>query len=150
MGQKEDMMNKRSKLFLTVLLCVAFVGNTGCTSTTYRVGASQAAMHNYGIGNGDSVLVRYSNKNDPRSSSRSELIQINRIGKASISGIGEKGNAVNVGYDEIFQIEVKGKSSAIKSDNAALMGASKATGEVLEVVGRAALVALYIASGGAP
>jgi len=145
-------MSKQNKLFLSVLLCIAVVGNIGCTSTTYRVGASQGAMHSYGIGNGDSVLVRYSNENDSRSSSSSELIQINRIGKASISGIGENGNAVNVGYDEIFQIEVKGKSSAIKSDDAVLMGAGKATGKVLEVVGKAALVALCItaASGGVP
>ena len=137
-------MNKRSKLFLSVLLCVAVVGSIGCTSTTYRVGASQAAMHSYGIGNGDSVLVRYSNKDDPRSSSSSELVQISRISKAGISGVGENGNAVNVGYDEIFQIEVKGKSSAIKSDNAVLTSASEATGKVLEVVGKAALVALYL------
>ncbi len=135
-------MNKRSKLFLSVLLCVAVVGSIGCTSTTYRVGASQAAMHSYGIGNGDSVLVRYSNKDDPRSSSSSELVQISRISKAGISGVGENGNAVNVGYDEIFQIEVKGTSSAIKSDNAALMGASKAIEGVAKIVPVAACIAL--------
>ncbi len=64
-------------------------------------------MDNYGIGKGDSVLVRYANKDDPRSSSSSELVQITNINRTDISGVGENGKAVHAAYDEIFQIEHK-------------------------------------------
>jgi hypothetical protein len=39
-------------------------------------------MNNYGIEEGDVVLVRYANKDDPRSSSRNEQIQITGIDKS--------------------------------------------------------------------
>jgi len=60
----ENDMSKRSKQFLTFLLCAAIVSNFGCTTTTHRVGASQAAMDNHEIGKGDYVLVRKANKDD--------------------------------------------------------------------------------------
>jgi len=100
-------VNKRSKRYLPILLCAAIVNNLGCTTTAHGVGPSKAAMDNYGIGKGDTVLVRYANKDDPRSSSSSELVQVTNISLTDISGIGENGNVINIGYDEIFQIEIK-------------------------------------------
>jgi len=145
-------MNKRSTQFLTILLCVAVISSSACTTTTHRVGPSQAAMDNYGIGSGDYVLVRYANKDDPRSSSSSELVEVTQISRTDISGIGEHGNAISIGYDKIFQLEISKRSSAIKSDSPALTRVGNATGKALEGVGKAALVALCItaASGGVP
>jgi hypothetical protein len=104
-GGKE--MGKQCKYYLTVLLCVAIAGNSACGTATHRIGSSQAAMSHHGIGNGDYVLVRYANKNDRRSSSSSELVQITNISHTGLSGVAENGNVINVGYDEIFQIEYK-------------------------------------------
>jgi len=89
-------MSKRSKRFLTFLLCTAIVSNFGCATTTHgigpsqaamddfgtgkgnnvlvgakiedlrRVGPSQAAMDDFGIGKDDNVLVRYANKDNPQ------------------------------------------------------------------------------------
>ena len=86
-------------------------------------------MNHYGIGKGDTVLIRYANAGDPRSSSRSEQIQITGINQNGISGLGENGKAVNASYDEIFQIEYE-KVGPISPDSPALMR----TGKVLEVV----------------
>ena len=118
---KEDEMNKRSRRFLTALLCTAIFSNSACSTTTQRLGPTQAAMNNYGIGKGDTVLIRYSNG--------SEKIRIIGINESGISGIGKNGEAVNVGYHKIFQIEYE-KVGLIKSDSPALMR----TGKVLEVV----------------
>ena len=137
-------MNRQSGKFLTILLCAAIVGITACSTTTQRLGPSEAAMNNYGIGKGDTVLIRYANKDDPRSSNRSNLVQITEITGVGISGVAENGSAVNVGYDEIFQIEVRKKSSAIKSDNPVLMGASKAVKSAVTVVPVAACIALAL------
>lgn len=50
-------MTKRSKRFLTILLCAAIVSNFGCTTTTPRADPSQVAMDGYETGIGDNVLV---------------------------------------------------------------------------------------------
>jgi hypothetical protein len=50
-------MSKRSKRFLTFLLCAAIVSNFGCTTTTHRIEPSQAAMGGFGIGKGSNELV---------------------------------------------------------------------------------------------
>ena len=153
MGQKkEDDVNKQSRGFLTLLLCAAIVNSFGCTTVTHRVGSSQAALDNYGIGKGDYVLLRYANRDDPRSSSSSELIEVTSISETVISGVGENGNAIDVGYDEIFQIEIRKKGAAIKSDSPALVSAGTAAGKGLEVVAKAGLIAFCIAaaSGGVP
>jgi hypothetical protein len=102
---KDNEMNNRRRQFLAVLLCAAIFGNSACSTTTQRLGPTQAAMNHYGIGKGDTVLIRYANESDPRSSSRSEKIRIIGISKVGITGTGDAGKAVTVGYDEIFQIE---------------------------------------------
>ena len=145
-SQKEDDVNKRSKRFLTFLLYAAIVSNSACSTTTQRIGPSQAALDNYGIGKGDYVLVRYANMDDPRSSSSSELIEVTNISDTSISGTRENGNAIDIGYDEIFQIEIRKKGAAIRSDSPALVSAGTAAGKTLEVVAKAALVAFCIAA----
>ena len=98
-------MQHRYRKVLPIFLCAVLVGNAACSTTTQRVGASQAAMSNHGIGKGNTVLVRYANKDDPRSSSSSELLRITSLSNSGIVGIGENGSVVNVGYAEIFQIE---------------------------------------------
>lgn len=103
-------------------------------------------MYNYGIGKHDYVLVRYANKDDPRSSSSSEPITITNISDTGLSGVGENGYAVNIGYDEIFQIEIRRKSAAIKSDDPRLKSVGTAAGKALEVVAKAGLVAFCIAA----
>ncbi len=81
-------------------------------------------MNNHGVKSGDLVLVRYANKTVARSSSRSEQILITEIDESGISGVGENGRAVNVGYEEIFQIEFV-KVGPLKRDSPAAVGAGK-------------------------
>jgi len=108
-------------------------------------------LDNYGIGKDDYVLVRYANKGDPRSSSSSELIRITSISDTGLSGVRDNGNAINIGYDEIFQIEIRKNNAAIKSDDPALKKVGTVASKALEVVAKAGLVAFCIAaaSGGA-
>ena len=138
---KDNEMNNRRRQFLAVLLCAAIFSSTACSTTTQRIGASQAAMNHHGLASGDVVLVRYANKNDARSNSRSEQIRITSINESGISGIGEKGEVVDATYDEIFQIEYK-KVGSINSDNPTLMGAAK----VVEVTSKVLFVAACIAA----
>ena len=86
-------MNKQSKKLLTVILCAVIVCISACSTTTHRLGPSQAAMNHYEIGKGDAVLIRYVNEGDSRSSSRSELVQITNISDIGITGVGESGKA---------------------------------------------------------
>ena len=106
-------MNKRSRQFLTGILCTAIFSNSACSTTTQRLGPTQAAMNHYGIGKGDTVLIRYANEGDPRSSSRSEKIRIIGISQVGITGTGAAGEAVTVEYDDIFQIERQHTSSVV-------------------------------------
>jgi len=96
-------------------------------------------MNHHDLANGDVVLIRYANKDDARSSSRSEQIQITGINESGISGTDENGEAVNAGYDEIFQIEYK-KVGSIKSDSPTLSRAAKA----VEVSSKVLFGALYV------
>jgi hypothetical protein len=100
-------------------------------------------MNHYEIGKGDAVLIRYVNEGDSRSSSRNEMVQITNISDSSITGVGESGNAVNVGFSEIFQIEYI-DIGLIEHDSPAAMGVGKA----LEVTSKALYVAACIMSGG--
>jgi len=43
-------MNRRNRQFLTILLCTAFAGNSACSTTTQRLGPTQAAMDHNGVG----------------------------------------------------------------------------------------------------
>ena len=122
-------MNRRSNHYLTILLCAVIATNAACSTTTQRLGPSQAAVSHHGIEKGDTVLVRFANFGNARSSSRSEQIQITGITKIGISGIDENGKVVNADYGEIFQIEYE-KVGPIRSDSPSLMR----TGKVLEVV----------------
>jgi len=136
-------MGKQCKYYLTVLLCVAIAGNSACSTTTHRLGPSQAAINHYEIGKGDAVLIRYVNEGDSRSSSRSEFVQITNISDGGITGVGESGKTVNVGFTEIFQIEYI-HVGLIEHDSPATMAAGKA----LEVTSKAVYVAACILSGG--
>ena len=98
-------MNRRNRQFLTILLCTAFAGNSACSTTTQRLGPTQAAMNNNGVGKGDIVLIRYANEGDPRSSSSSETVRITGISEVGITGTGAADRAVTVSYGEIFQVE---------------------------------------------
>ncbi len=69
----EGEMTKRSKRFLTFLLCAAIIGSFGCTTTTHRVEPSQAVMDDYGTGEFDIVLVGYANKDDPRNNPKKNV-----------------------------------------------------------------------------
>lgn len=132
-------MGKRCKFYLTFFLCVAIVGNSACSTTTYRIGPSAAAMKHYGVGRGDVVLVRYANSNDARSSRRSEQVRITGVNHSGISGIGENGEAVNAGYDEIFEIEYI-KGGLFENDDPDAMG----KGKTLEVMSKILFVTAYI------
>jgi len=134
-------MSKYHSLVLSTLFCAVVSVNTGCASTTYRFGASQPALQNFGVENGDSVLVRYANKTDPRSSSRSELIRISEINEAGITGTGESGSVVDISYDEVLQFEFSARRSSIKSDSASIMLTGKAIKGAAKIVGAAACVA---------
>jgi hypothetical protein len=106
-GKWENDMTNRGKQFLLTLLGVAMLGGAACTTTTttHRAGPSQAAVSQHGISEGDTVLVRYTNDGDANSSSRSEVLQITRIGDNGITGVDEHGRTSVAAYDEIFQIE---------------------------------------------
>ena len=134
-------MNQRSSGVLIILWCTTILSISACTTTTQRLGPNQAAMNHHGLVNGDMVLIRYANKNDARSSSSSEKIQITGINESGISGTDENGVVVNADYDEIFQIEYI-KVGPIKSDSPALSNAAKAA----EVTSKALFAALYIAA----
>jgi len=137
-------MNKQSKGLLTILFCAAIFGISACgTTTTHRLGPSQAAMNHYEIGKGDAVLIRYVNEGDSRSSSRNELVQITSISDIGITGVGESGKAVNIAFTEIFQIEYI-DVGLIEHDSPAAMAA----GGVLEVTAKAVYVAACILAGG--
>ena len=112
-GEEGGEMNKRSRQFLAGLLCAAIFSNSACSTTTQRLGPTQAAMNHYGISKGDTVLIRYSNEGDPRSSSRSEKIRIISISQVGITGTDAAGEAVTVGYDEIFEIERQHSSPVV-------------------------------------
>jgi len=143
--QKEDEMNRRSNHYLTILLCAVITANAACSTTTQRLGPSQAAMNHHGLANGDTVLVRYANEDDARSSSSSEQIRIAGIDESGISGIGETGEAVNVGYDEIFQIEYI-KVGSIKSDSPAIKRVGKAADVTSKVLIKGLVVAVCLAA----
>jgi len=98
-------MNKGGKYLFLTLLGAAMLVNTACTTTTQRAGPSQAAMRQHGISEGDTVLVRYTNIDDVNSSSRSERLQITRIGDSGIAGVDESGETSAASYGEIFQVE---------------------------------------------
>jgi len=93
-------------------------------------------MDNCGIGQGDSVLVRYANKDDPRSSSSNEVIKIADITTTGISGVGENGKAVHVAYDEIFQIEHKKLKRKSLDEMPRLESALSAASAVLLALGQ--------------
>ena len=85
------------------MLLVVF---SGCVATkTERIGASKAALDRYGIGPGDTVLLRYANETDPNSSSHSETVKVIAVGDDAIAGINAAGDAVVVEYDKLFQVE---------------------------------------------
>jgi len=107
-------MNDRSKQFTLILLGVAIMMAVGCATTTRSqlAGPSQAALHQHGISEGDAVLVRYTNIDDARSSSRSELLHITGISGEGIAGTNEGGADIAISYDEVFQFERKYKERA--------------------------------------
>jgi len=103
-GKREKDMMDRSKYLLLILLGT-MMANAACTTTTQRAGPSQDAMRQHDISEGDTVLIRYTNVNDVRSSSTSGLLQITRISESGVAGVDENGAAIMASYDEIFQIE---------------------------------------------
>ena len=143
-SQKGNDMHVQYKQLSTIFLAIVLIGNSACSTTTKRVGPSQAAMSHYGIDEGDTVLVRYVMENNPRGSSSSEYVHITSINNNGIFGVGENGDALNIGYDDIFQIEVQKKSSAMKSDNRVLMGASNAIEGAAKLVPTVACIALAL------
>jgi hypothetical protein len=134
-------MNKRSKQFLRFLLCASIFSISACSTTTRQLGPSRATMNHHGLANGDVVLVYYAKKIDARSSS--EKIRITDISESGISGTDENGEAVNAGYDEIYQIEYK-KVGPIKSDSTTLSHA----GKTVEVSSKAMLYVTTCLYGG--
>jgi hypothetical protein len=137
-------MNKQSKKLLTVIFFAAIVGISGCiTTTTHRLGSSQAALNHHEIGKDDAVLIRYANEGDSRSSSRSEIVQISNISDFGITGVGESGKAVNIAFTEIFQIEYK-DVGLVEHDSPAAIAA----GGALEITAKAVYVAACLLAGG--
>ena len=141
-SQKGNDMHVQYKQLSTIFLAIVLIGNSACSTTTKRVGPSQAAMSHYGIDEGDTVLVRYVMENNPRGSSSSEYVHITSINNNGIFGVGENGDALDIGYDDIFQIEVTKNISAIKSDGTTLVGASKALEGVATILPKAICIAL--------
>ncbi|NOR36322.1 MAG: hypothetical protein GQ577_06195 [Woeseiaceae bacterium] len=123
-------MSTQSKRFLTFLLCAAIVSNFGCTTTAQRVEPSQgatydfetrkgnnvpvgakiedpqgdrslqAAMGDFGIGEGDNVPVRYTDKDNPKDNPKEQprlckifygvaatLVQLNNIARGDPTGV---------------------------------------------------------------
>jgi len=106
LGAREIDMNPQSRPIICLMLAMAALASAACSTTTQRVGPSQAAMSQHGISTGDTVLIRYKNEGDALSSSRSEPLRIIDIGKNAISGISETRQGVTVvDYDDIFQLE---------------------------------------------
>ena len=109
-------MQHRYRQLLTIMLCMALVGNVACSTTVQRFKPSQAVLSHHGIAEGDTVLLRYLDDigGTNRVSSSSEEIKVTSISKIGISGTSEDGEPVAANYDELFQIEV-GKSGANKT-----------------------------------
>ena len=59
-------MSKRSKRFLTILLCAGMVGNLGCTTTAHRLGPSRTAPDESRIGMNTEIINWYVNQGHPR------------------------------------------------------------------------------------
>jgi hypothetical protein len=137
-GEKDNEMNQRNRQFLTILLCTAFAINSACSTTTQRLGPTQAAMNHNGVGKGDMVLIRYANEGDPRSTSRSEDVLITGISKAGISGTGAAGRAITVSYDEIFEIERQYRDPVINIESPADVADAVLWGVAYAAIGGAA------------
>ena len=115
-------MKSCSKRILVSIICAGVIGISACSTSTHRLGPSQAALDHYGIGNGDTVLIRFANKHSPRSSSRSELIRITEIKETGIAGVSEGGTTLTINFTEIFQIEYT-NTGLIDHDSPVAMGA---------------------------
>ena len=113
------------------VFCVAILAGSGCGTTTQRIGASEAAMENFGVSPGDVVLVRYVNENDPRSSSSSEWVKLTEITATGISAVAENGRTIDTPFDEIFEIERKQGRRKELREMPALESAIRASGRLL-------------------
>ena len=98
-GQMEDDVNKRSRRFLTFLLCAAFAAIAACSTTPAYTPVGEGAIH--GMTKGDRVPVRWS------ANGNSEVIRITSVSYTGITGIGEDGRSVSAEYDELYEIGYK-------------------------------------------
>ena len=122
------------------LLIIATLLVAGCVTTkTEHIGASRAALERYGVGPGDTVLLRYANETDPNSSSRSEAIRVTAVGDKAISGVNALGEEVVVDSDRLFLVEER------QANIAAVPGA-EAGGNVLKGATNSALLVLCLAA----
>lgn len=102
-----DMAHKL--LISIVVACLV----AGCTTSTSRLKPSEHALERNGVGAGDTVLLRYANQNDPKSSSRSEKVRLEVVGTDGVVGVNAHGDVVVATYDELFQVEAKQSALAM-------------------------------------
>jgi hypothetical protein len=133
-NQENDMTTLfRQTLF--ILLCIAMMGNTACTSMQ-TVHASEQAVTASKIRVGDKVTLNYTDGS-------SEQIKVTDIGVEEISGTADDGRLIVANYDEVISLDHK-EIEVLKTAGAAV--GVVALGAIL-VAGAAAGTAIAVAGG---
>ena len=120
---------------LLTLLCMAMIGNTGCTSMQ-TIHASEQAVTASKIRAGDKVTLNYADGS-------SEQIKVTDIGPEEISGTADDGRMIIADYDEVISLDRK-EVEVIKTAGA-VVGVA-ALGAIL-IAGAAAGTAIAVAGG---
>jgi len=120
---------------LLTLLCMAMIGNTGCTSMQ-TIHASEQAVTASKIRAGDKVTLNYTDGS-------SEQIKVTDIGPEEISGTADDGRMIIADYDEVISLDRK-EVEVIKTAGA-VVGVA-ALGAIL-IAGAAAGTAIAVAGG---
>jgi len=120
---------------LLTLLCMAMIGNTGCTSMQ-TIHASEQAVTASKIRTGDKVTLNYTDGS-------SEQIKVTDIGPEEISGTADDGRMIIADYDEVISLDRK-EVEVIKTAGA-VVGVA-ALGAIL-IAGAAAGTAIAVAGG---
>lgn len=124
-------MRTKLKVRSACILGAAILVGSGCGTTTQRVGASEAALKNFGISPGDVVLVRYANEGDPRSSSSSQWVELTAVNGTGITAVTERGETIHTPFEKIFEIErTQGRRKELR-EMPALESTIKASGRLL-------------------
>ncbi len=89
-------MSKRSRRFLSILLCAASTAIAACSTTPAYMPIGEDSI--YGITKGDRVPVRWT------AGGKREMVRITSVSETGFAGTGDRGRRVAADYSELYEI----------------------------------------------